>query len=111
MARLCPISVQRATCVPVTYGLIVRMTRRYEVRLGLPESSTARITCAVPGMRGTTVAFALVEFSTTTRAGGWRGPPEGADGMLPAPASPPPPTGGSPRVTTGRLGTPVPASG
>ena len=29
------------------------MTLRYDVRLGVPESSTARMTCAIPGAFGT----------------------------------------------------------
>ena len=62
-------------------GAIRRMTRRYDVRLGVPESSTERMTCAMPAMRGVTVAAAVSALARSTRGGSAGGPPTGADGM------------------------------
>ena len=45
------------------FALVVRITRRYDVRLGLPLSSTARMMCAVPATRGVTVTRAVLAFS------------------------------------------------
>ena len=46
------------------------MMRRYDVRLGIPWSSTIRITCAIPATVGTTMAFDALAFSIVTRGGG-----------------------------------------
>jgi hypothetical protein len=46
------------------------MIRRYDVRLGLPWSSTIRMTCAIPATVGTTIAFDALAFSIVTRGVG-----------------------------------------
>ena len=48
------------TPAEVHFALIVMITRRYEVNGGVPLSSTARMMCVVPAMRGVTVTRGLV---------------------------------------------------
>jgi hypothetical protein len=54
----------------VHFPLIVRITLRYAVNVGLPSSSTARMTCATPGTRGVTLRRGVVFPLSVTRAGG-----------------------------------------
>ena len=58
------------------------MIRRYDVKLGVPSSVTARMTCAMPGVLGITVAAGDVSpCVTVTRGLGVGRPPTGAGGM------------------------------
>ena len=67
---------QRAGCAlaadqpPPHCAPIVRITRRYDVSVGLPLSSTARMTCAVPATRGVTVRRDVDSLVSVTRGGG-----------------------------------------
>ena len=92
-------------------GLTRRITRRYEVSDGVPLSSTARMTCAMPATSATTSVFAPVGVLHDDARRRARAGPAGADGMPPSFWLPPPPTGARPAATTGCLGMPVPASG
>ncbi len=57
------------------------MIRRYDVRLGVPSSVTARMTWAVPGVLGITVAADVSPFVTVMRGFGVGRPPAGCGAM------------------------------
>src|SRR5687767_1323029 len=65
------------------------MIRRYDVRLGVPSSVTARMTCATPGVLGITVATDVSPFVTMTRGLGVGRPPAGCGAMALTSAGPP----------------------
>ena len=85
-------------------------TRRYEVRRGVPLSSTARITCATPAVVGMSVARGPLADPITSRGGGSRAP-EAAGGAAGPAGAAAAAAGAAGRTRTGWPGMPVPASG
>src|SRR5204862_263746 len=96
---------------------MVKITRRYDVNAGVPLSVTARITWAVPGEFGVSVATPVLALATVTRGVATPRPPGGAEGTpvarpaqdpgVAAGAAPPWPP---PRRPPPGLGMPLPAS-